>query len=53
MPLLVSRDLLAPYRTYNVPSGYLVVIDNTGANNEPTLDSFLTTHTLYYLEPGT
>lgn len=53
IPLLINRDLLAPYRTYDVPAGGMVVIDNTGADAEPTLDSFLTTHALYYVEPGT
>ncbi|RYF12579.1 MAG: hypothetical protein EOO40_00920 [Deltaproteobacteria bacterium] len=48
--LLVNRDLLQPYRAYPVPAGYLVVIDNTGNDNQPGKTAFLTTHTLYYLE---
>ncbi|RYF09310.1 MAG: hypothetical protein EOO40_07125 [Deltaproteobacteria bacterium] len=50
IPLLIERDLLRPYRTLRLPPGSLVVLDNTGQGQEPTLGSFLLNHTLYYLE---
>jgi hypothetical protein len=48
--LLIERDLLRPYRTYKVPPGNLVVLDNTGFGQQPSQGSFLLNHSLYYLE---
>jgi hypothetical protein len=51
--LLNGIDLLAYVRHLAVPPGILMVLNDTGADDEPTLGSFLTTHSLYYVEAGT
>lgn len=43
-----QRDLLAPYRAKNVPSGTLFVYDRSGNNTDPGLDGFALDHGLYY-----
>lgn len=53
LTLLNGIDLLAYLRYLPVPPGILMVLNDTGAADEPTLGSFLTTHSLYYLEANT
>lgn len=50
IPLALGRDLLAPFRSLAVPPGILFVDDDTGRDLPATAASFLTDHTLYYVE---
>lgn len=50
LPLLIDRDLTAPYLHLSIPPGQFTVLDDTGAQAQPTLSSFLLDHSLYYLE---
>ena len=48
--LLIGRSVSGQYRTLSVPEGALFALDDTGAGNQPTLSSFLTSHSFYYLD---
>lgn len=51
VPLLVERDLLASYQSLAIPPGYLFCSDRSGKGLQPGLGAFLTSHTLYYVDP--
>lgn len=51
--LLIDRNLIGQYRYLNLPAGVFFVVDNTQQDEQPTLNSFGTTHTMYYVDPGT
>lgn len=51
LPLLINRDIVGQYLSFLVPLGTLLVLDDSGNNLQPTIQSFLTDHTLYYVEP--
>lgn len=50
--LLLRRYLLLQYPTLPLPAGTLYVDQTSGGPlNQPGISSFLTTHTLYFIEP--
>lgn len=50
-PILVNFNLLAQYPTLPLPNGTLFAVDDTGNQQQPTLQSFGLTHSLYYADP--
>lgn len=50
IPLTIDRDLLGPYHYLAIPPGLLLVVDDSGNDLEAGLASFVTDHSLYYLE---
>lgn len=53
VPMLTGRSLCGQYTGSGLPPGDLVVIDTTNKGQPATLRSFLSTHVLLYIEPGT
>lgn len=51
VPLLINRNLLRQYPGRGLPPGAMFVTDESGAEQQPSLSSFLRTHVLWYLEP--
>lgn len=52
VPLLIDRDLGAQYPTRKLPNGSLFVADVSGAQLQPQLSSFLTTHGFFFADPS-
>lgn len=52
LPVLINRNMNGQY-TYNVsiPQGTIFCVDDTNSDTQPTLLSFGTTHTGWYLDP--
>lgn len=52
LALRTNRNALEPYYySTKVPRGVLMVVDNTGANADPGMDSFASTHSLLFGAP--
>jgi hypothetical protein len=49
IPVLIQRDMTGQYPTLAIPSGTFFSTDDTGQGNQPTLYSFGTDHTLWYV----
>ena len=50
VPIKTGRNAIAPYlKTTSLPYGALMAIDTTGANQDPGLNSFASTHQLVFL----
>jgi len=49
IPLLIQRNLTAPYHTLNIPKGDFLCLDDADDGSQPGLGSFLLDHTLYYV----
>lgn len=53
MPIKNGRNLLQPYlKTTKLPYGALFVLDTTGQNQDPALNSFQSTHQLVFVYNG-
>lgn len=50
IPVLINRSLTSQYSTLAIPPGALVCLDDSGRELQPTIASFLTDHSLYYVE---
>lgn len=50
IPLVVDWDLTGRFKNEELPPGKFAVLDLTGNAEEPTEDSFGTTHILVYVE---
>lgn len=51
IPLLINHVLTRQYTNLALPPGALFVIDNSGANQQPGISSFLKDHQLIYADP--
>lgn len=51
IPILILRNLTGQYRTLNVPQGVFFATDDSGQDTQPTLLSFGTDHTFWYVDP--
>lgn len=53
VPLKVGRNAIAPFlESASLPYGALIVADATGANKDPGLNSFSSTHQLLFAYDG-
>ena len=51
IPLLIGRNLLGRFNADDLLPGFFFVTDDTGAESQPTRNSFGTTHSLWYEDP--
>lgn len=51
LPVLVSRNISGNYVITGLPSGFFFASDDTGAGENPTLDSFQSDKTFFYGDP--
>jgi hypothetical protein len=52
VPLLIGRNLLGRYALEGLPTGTLMVVDDTGQGTEPGRDAWGVSHSLVYVEPA-
>lgn len=52
MPILINRDVNGQYVQAALPPGIIFATDDTGQEQQPTLQSFGLTHSLIYGDPA-
>jgi hypothetical protein len=51
VPLLIERDMTGQYPTLAIPVGTFFATDDTGQGNQPGLNSWGVSNTLFYVDP--
>lgn len=51
IPMLILRSLLGQYKTLSIPPGILLVTNDVGTDDQPTLYSFGLQNSFWYGDP--